>query len=229
MSRKHRGIAGFTLIELLIVVAIIAILAAIAVPNFLEAQTRSKVSRVKSDMRTVSTSLESYIVDWGKAPLGPGEMNPDNGAIPPSHYSTGGIRQNVVWMCLTTPVAYLSSIPLDPFVEKSNRIQKEGTFGGVKYFNYQHITPVWFGTQTKTWEGWLKCSGMGVTWLLNSYGPSRRLTPHPNIGQNEVGATAGLPTNANQIRYPDLFYDASNGTMSFGHLIRSQKGIEPTK
>ena len=54
---------AFTLIELLIVVAIIAILAAIAVPNFLEAQVRAKVSRVKSDMRAVATALESYHVD----------------------------------------------------------------------------------------------------------------------------------------------------------------------
>jgi prepilin-type N-terminal cleavage/methylation domain-containing protein len=54
---------AFTLIELLIVVAIIAILAAIAVPNFLEAQTRAKVSRAKSDMRTLATALESYYVD----------------------------------------------------------------------------------------------------------------------------------------------------------------------
>jgi len=51
---------AFTLIELLIVVAIIAILAAIAVPNFLEAQTRARVSRVKNDMRTFGVALESY-------------------------------------------------------------------------------------------------------------------------------------------------------------------------
>src|SRR6187401_145832 len=54
---------AFTLIELLIVVAIIAILAAIAVPNFIEAQTRSKVARVKSDMRTLGVAFEAYRVD----------------------------------------------------------------------------------------------------------------------------------------------------------------------
>src|SRR6059058_569753 len=60
---------GFTLIELLIVVAIIAILAAIAVPNFLEAQTRAKVSRVRADARTVATAIESYAVDNNKYPI----------------------------------------------------------------------------------------------------------------------------------------------------------------
>jgi len=58
---------GFTLIELLIVVAIIAILAAIAVPNFLEAQVRSKVSRAYNDMRNLATALESYRIDTSQA------------------------------------------------------------------------------------------------------------------------------------------------------------------
>src|SRR5436309_2575639 len=60
---------GFTLIELLIVVAIIAVLAAIAVPNFLEAQTRSKVSRTLSDMRTIATALEAYRMDNRSYPI----------------------------------------------------------------------------------------------------------------------------------------------------------------
>src|SRR6476646_7471806 len=64
---RHPHIA-FTLIELLIVVAIIAILAAIAVPNFLEAQTRSKVSRAMADIRSISVGVECYNTDWNRYP-----------------------------------------------------------------------------------------------------------------------------------------------------------------
>lgn len=60
--RSHSPHA-FTLIELLIVVAIIGILAAIAVPNFLNAQIRAGVTRVKADFRTIMTALETYRLD----------------------------------------------------------------------------------------------------------------------------------------------------------------------
>ena len=55
--------SAFTLIELLIVVTIIGVLAAIAVPNFLNAQTRAKLSRVKSDLRAAEVALEAYHID----------------------------------------------------------------------------------------------------------------------------------------------------------------------
>jgi general secretion pathway protein G len=54
---------GFTLIELLIVVAIIGIIAAIAIPNLLNAIQRGKQKRTMGDMRTVATAAESYSID----------------------------------------------------------------------------------------------------------------------------------------------------------------------
>ena len=59
---------GFTLIELLIVVAIIGIIAAIAIPNLLNAINRGRQKRTMADMRSIGTALESYSVDFNFYP-----------------------------------------------------------------------------------------------------------------------------------------------------------------
>ena len=65
--RKQKG---FTLIELLIVVAIIGIIAAIAIPNLLNAIDRGKQKRTMADMRSIGTAVESYAVDNNFYPKG---------------------------------------------------------------------------------------------------------------------------------------------------------------
>ncbi len=102
---KRSRHAGFTLIELLIVVAIIGILAAVAVPNFLNARTRAQVMRAVADMRNVSVAFGSYAADHGDFPLGV-----IMGHTPRERWSWGFLPE-----ILSTPVAYLADLPIDEF------------------------------------------------------------------------------------------------------------------
>lgn len=95
MSRARRR-AAFTLIELLIVVAIIGILAAIAVPNFLNAQARANISRARSDQRSISVALDMYILDNG------------------TYLQTRAGASE--FFMLTTPFPYMASVPPDIFL-----------------------------------------------------------------------------------------------------------------
>jgi prepilin-type N-terminal cleavage/methylation domain-containing protein len=66
MNRKSRP-AGFTLVEIMIVVAIIALLAAIAVPGFLRARKRSQASRIVNDLRLIDSAVDQYAIENNKS------------------------------------------------------------------------------------------------------------------------------------------------------------------
>ena len=69
LSKIRRRSGGFTLIELMIVIAIIAILAAILVPNFIRARAQGQLTACKSNLKNIGTALEMYSTDWsGKYP-----------------------------------------------------------------------------------------------------------------------------------------------------------------
>src|SRR6187399_630486 len=68
MLRKFRTKhAGFTLVEIMIVVAIIALLAAIAVPGFLRARKRSQASRIINDLRLIDSAVDQYAIETNKS------------------------------------------------------------------------------------------------------------------------------------------------------------------
>ncbi|MBK7497288.1 MAG: prepilin-type N-terminal cleavage/methylation domain-containing protein [Candidatus Omnitrophica bacterium] len=126
---------GFTLIELLIVIAIILILISIALPNFLEAQIRAKVTKVQGELRSLATAIEGYQVEWKTYP-------PDGDDIMP--FNPGNFDVAARLSTLTTPVAFIKDLPFDPF--HGDRVEFYGSdmlYPGEPPYTYSYNT---FGT-----------------------------------------------------------------------------------
>lgn len=216
-----KRLTGFTLIELLIVVAIIAILAAIAVPNFLEAQVRSKVARVRADLRSLATGIEAYHIDHNLYPA-QASSNPENGSFGANDFDGASDRLRAMptfrlrsaqgtagdnLMTITTPVAYITNYFSDPFAES-----RGATFA--------YSRPL---------------SLFVRGWMIWSYGPDtdeRIVNPGQYTeGGGDIGLTFqngpfvetayyGFRERAAGITLINATYDPTNGTTSNGDVYR---------
>ena len=199
--------AAFTLIELLIVVAIIAILAAIAVPNFLEAQVRAKVAAVKGDLKTYALALESYHLDWNKYPI---RLNAKDGI--PSDFS-------IVGQAMTTPIAYISHVNgNDPF----NASQRAGVWDGNNAYEaaWRHGHYQWRNYVKTRGSKALTQGDSNPNWpnldacVIFSLGPLAK--------RNDPGVALNLWWHNQKQQAYNKLYDPSNGTVSEGAIFRFQ-------
>ena len=211
---------GFTLIELLIVVAIIAILAAIAVPNFLEAQTRSKVSRCLADMRSMSTAIECYAIQYNAYPMlvAPNSPFASGGSgliIGLSVYNTGvaGVSSRFIWV--TTPIAFITTVQKDPFQAIDIAPGPPGdTAREYDTYDYVDAKSVWSGGILGGTRGSSISSGAG--WRMSGCGP------------DHIQAYGGGPLSYGEVSNRlGCDYDPTNGTVSAGDVVRIGGGSAP--
>ncbi len=215
---------GFTLIELLIVVAIIGILAAIAVPNFLNAQTRAKIARNVSDMKALSTAVMSLYVDKNAYPVDWWDDDTQLGCDRLEDIFNGvgmgtncprpnGRNMFAILGPLTSPTAYMSSIPYDPFFEGPGGERSSYRYGDYEasYIGHDGTNPYNHNFNAfkpeRAAELGLEPLKVGEFALIGS-GPDKEF----GIGAGASDPHRGVP------------YDSSNGLVTVGDIVYRSGG-----
>lgn len=195
-----KNVTAFTLIELLIVVAIIGILSAIAVPNMMSAQLKARLAQTYGSMKTIQTAIAAYNLDNGMAPI---DRGPDA--------ETGS-----TYTALTTPIAYLSSINvfLDPF--KTHLEDDTGIY--YAYGAGHHVDMLDNKDRVRLFKS------HNIDYFLFGWGPDRE----PNWPWKFLGETLSQlnnPSIAGPNQDGGIFYAASNGLLSSGDIISTNSRI----
>jgi len=217
---------GFTLIELLIVIAIILILVAIALPNFYTARIRAQVTRVKADMKTIATAMGLYHGQYGRYinscyPCVPSDELGDLCVIAGTRTQGcgGGFGQGALWLKvasgaiselskgiqLTSPTPFLTELPFDPFMTAA-----------LTNPDITEASAIYYGKN----RNWTASDFPPVSRSATTYGPF----PY-NIelsSKNWVMHTFGpdLLQDGNQPGYGNLgfIYSPTNGAKSYGDI-----------
>lgn len=168
---------GFTLIELLIVVAIIGVLAAIAVPNFLNAQIRAKVAKVVAEERSIQEAYSMYYMD-------------QNGW--PPHLDGDDAQHKFV----TTPIAYLTTSIFCPFM---NTYQGQNLTQWQYFKGQYHVEPAqfwhlgqWGGLAANAPQYWSQQKNTGF--FIISIGPDYDYD-QPNATANIYDSSNGMDSS----------------------------------
>ena len=209
MERHNRQHRAFSLVELLMVVAVIGILSAAALPNYLEAQTRAKVSASKANINTLTVALEVYAVD--------NHAYPSTRALFPEDRL--GILAEKQCLALVHPINYLGNATFkDPFArareltyfrDLPSRPAPRGinATNSLLYFNYTNLAI--------NWEmPCLERKGAAVVSLgpdnLDSLGAYRPVSVECFRQMYPYSGGAHHPVNT--------VYDPTNGTVSLGDI-----------